>query len=194
MSESVRCFVAVKIPEAAAARVRAAQERLREVEPSWKWVNPETFHLTLKFLGEVRREQLGEVWSAITAAMAERQSFTMTLEGLGAFPNTRAPRVAWAGIRGGAEELGELAEAVEAACQSYGFERERRPFAAHLTLGRARQGQTKSQVGQAIEQETDVEFGEAPVQRVLLMRSQLRPDGAQYTVLEEHELKHGEAG
>ncbi|MBN1459556.1 MAG: RNA 2',3'-cyclic phosphodiesterase [Armatimonadetes bacterium] len=193
MSESLRCFVAVKIPEAAAARVREAQERLREAEPSWKWVDPDTFHLTLKFLGQVSSDRLGELWSAITASLDGRHSFVMTLKGLGAFPNARSPRVAWAGIQEGAQELGELAEAVETACERLDFEREQRPFAAHLTLGRARRGQTKSQVGQAIEREGDIEFGEAPVERVLLMQSQLRPDGARYTILEEHELEHGEA-
>jgi len=193
MSESVRCFVAVKIPEAAAARVREAEDRLRAAQPSWKWVNPDTFHLTLKFLGEVDRDRLGELWSAITASLEGKRSFVMTLKGLGAFPNARSPRVAWAGIQAGAEELSELAEAVEAACERLGFEREQRPFAAHLTLGRARRGQTKSQVGQAIEREGDVEFGEAPVECVLLMRSQLSRAGAKYTVLQEHELEHGEA-
>jgi 2'-5' RNA ligase len=178
MSEAVRCFVAVKIPEAAAARVRDAQERLREVEPSWKWVSP---------------DRLEKLWPEIGAALSRRPPFTMTLEGLGAFPDTRSPRVAWAGIERGAEELRGLAEDVEAACECCGFERERRPFTAHLTLGRARRGQTKSQVGRAIEQDADIAFGEALIDRVLLMRSQLSPDGARYTVLEEHQLKHGEA-
>jgi 2'-5' RNA ligase len=193
MSDSVRCFVAARIPEAAAARVREAQQRLRDVEPSWKWVESGTFHLTLKFLGAVGRDRLGELWSAIRAALAGRRRFTMGLRGLGAFPNTRSPRVAWAGIEKGAKELRELAEVVEVACEHCGFEREQRPFTAHLTLGRARRGESRSQVGPAIEQEAEVELGEAPVERVLLMRSELRRGGAVHTVLEEHELEQGEA-
>jgi len=192
MSEVVRSFISVKMPPEAIERLREAQDRLRAAEREWKWVNPESFHITLKFLGDVELGNLAGVWESVRARIAGCAAFTMVLHGLGVFPDLERPRVAWAGIDRGAAEITGLAERVEAACESAGFPRERRPFAAHLTLGRARQLGPSAALAGAIREMAEADLGEVRVDRVLLMKSELTPAGAVHGVLEEQLLNHGE--
>ncbi len=193
MNKPVRCFLAVKTPLDRAQALREAQAQLRAAGGNWKWVDPDTFHLTLKFLGDVEESRTAEIWESVSAALVGSEAFAIRFRGLSVFPNLRLPRVAWAGIDHGAAELHELARKVEEACSAHGFERERRPFRAHLTLGRARRPESNSALAGVIEGMADAELGETDVSRVLLMKSTLTPKGAIYDVLEEHLLDHGEA-
>ncbi len=193
MSESIRTFIAVKMPSDAIDRLREAQDRLRVAEADWKWVTPDTFHITLKFLGDVEQSRISALWESVCGAVAGSRPFTMALRGLGAFPSVHTPRVAWVGIDDGSTALVDLAAKVEGACEQHGFPPESRPFQAHLTLGRARRPAPNPPLAAAIEQMAEADLGEAGVDRILLMESQLTPRGAQYEVLEEHLLNYGEA-
>jgi len=193
VSESIRTFIAVKIPLDAIDRLREAQNRLRAAEADWKWVKPDTFHITLKFLGDVEQGRISALWESVCGAVAESRPFAMALRGLGAFPNVHTPRVAWVGIDEGSAALVGLAAKVEGACEQHGFPPEDRPFRAHLTLGRARRPAPNPSLASAIEAMAEADLGEAEVDRILLMKSQLTPRGAQYEVLEEHLLNYGEA-
>ncbi len=193
MSERLRAFIAVKMPPGAIARLREAQDRLRAAEADWKWVKPETFHITLKFLGDVEHSRISALWDSVCGAVAGSRPFTMALRGLGAFPDIHAPRVAWVGIDEGSAALVDLAAKIEGACEQHGFPPERRPFRTHLTLGRARRPAPNPPLAAAIEHMAEADLGEAGVDRILLMKSRLTPQGAQYEVLDEHLLDHGEA-
>jgi RNA 2',3'-cyclic 3'-phosphodiesterase len=65
---------------------------------------------------------------------------------MGAFPAAERPRVLWAGLAGDLAALGELQRAVTVATGALGFPAEERPFAPHLTLGRARQDVGDAQI------------------------------------------------
>ena len=185
MSERIRSFIAVNIPPESADRLRAAQGRLQETEARVKWVDPDAFHITLKFLGGVEPERLDALWESVAAALDGRQPFTLHFSGVGTFPGPQRPRVVWAGITGGAEELTDLAAVVEEACAEHGFERERRPFRAHMTLGRVRRPESNPALAVAVAELSDADLGEVRVERTLLMKSELTRAGAIYHVREE---------
>jgi 2'-5' RNA ligase len=111
---------------------------------------------------------------------------------LGVFPNPRAPRVAWAGVSEGAPELAALATKVEAACSTHDFEREKRPFSAHLTLGRAREVGPSPTLTAIVAELAETEFGRGNIDKVLLMQSTLQRTGAVYTAIGEQPLQHGD--
>lgn len=184
MIERIRSFIAVKVPEETAERIRAAQSALREVEPGIKWVSPDSFHITLKFLGGVEPERLKATWASVSEALVGTRPFTMVFRGVGAFPNLNRVRVVWVGTTEGMAELSDLAERAEQACAKHGFEREKRPFAAHLTLGRAREVAPNPRLAAVIEELADLDLGQAGVDRVLLMKSELARQGAVYSELE----------
>ncbi len=152
------------------------------------YLSPESFHITLKFLGGVEPARLQGVWEAARAALAGAERFCCHLHGVGAFPNTTRVRVVWAGVEQGRTELIEIAQRVERACTIFGFAPENRPFQAHLTLGRVKEPVLNPELAEALEGFASEPLGEVWVDSVLLMKSELTPKGAVYTVLERHAL------
>jgi 2'-5' RNA ligase len=189
VSETIRSFIAVDISPEAREKLAAAQDRLRPVAGGVKWVDSGSFHLTLKFLGAVEQGRLGETWKSVSKTLVGAKGFVMRFRGIGAFPTATRVRVIWAGVEAGQEELADLAERVERACAEHGFERENRPFQAHLTLGRVREPVVNTRLAEMIQELSREELGEVAVDRVRLMKSELTPKGAKYAELGHETLK-----
>jgi RNA 2',3'-cyclic 3'-phosphodiesterase len=114
------------------------------------------------------------------------------VSGLGAFPSPARPRVLWAGVAEGAEAAGVLAGRIDAALTPLGFDRERRPFSAHVTLGRVRTPRAQPRLAGALA--VGGPAGRQRVTHVSLMRSDLSPRGARYTELAALPLAPASAG
>ena len=127
-----RLFVAID----PSAPVRDALARLSHGVPGAKWVAPEQFHLTLRFIGEVDGGMLDEIAEAL--GDVEAPAFTLALDGVGHFPPRGTPRVLWAGVNDDAA-LGRLHERIEARLRWLGVAPDRRGFAPHVTLARLKQ-------------------------------------------------------
>jgi 2'-5' RNA ligase len=115
-------------------------ERLRRPGDGVAWVKRENLHYTLRFLGELDEDDVSRATEAAREAAAAQPSFTARLGELGGFPSMRRARVLWLGLSEGAEALVSLAQHLERALVTRGFEATERPFSAHLTLGRIREG------------------------------------------------------
>jgi len=187
MSEPVRTFIAVCIPSALRRDLEEFTNRLRRSRADVKWVRLENMHLTLKFLGNVAADRLQPVFRAVERAVSGRRSFDIQFGGCGTFPGGGHPRVLWVGLRQGAESLRDLAAAVDESLAAEGFERERRPFSAHLTLGRVRSQQGIKACVEAMQ--TGIELEPFRVKEVTIFRSDLHPSGPKYTPLHSIQLE-----
>jgi len=176
----VRLFIALTPPPTVQRAVWEAFAPLRDRRLPVKWVAPENVHLTLKFLGEVAPERQAEIVAALTSAAQGTKAITLVVHGAGAFPNTRAPRVVWAGIEPDpAIEI--LADRVERGCATLGFPPEGRPFRPHLTLGRAeRDARARDWAGVAELLDGLAVDASALLDGVDLVRSELRRGGSVY--------------
>ena len=186
-SEQIRSFIAIELPrnvKDGLARLRSELERAEH--PFVKWVNPESIHLTLKFLGNIPFKQVAEITKAIEAASKGISPFHLEISGLGAFPNLKQPRVLWVGIKGEIDKLVSLQQNIDLALAPLGFAKEERPFVPHLTLARIREGASpkeRKSFGELV-MSTSFEISYPfDVEAVSLMRSQLTPAGAIYTRL-----------
>ena len=131
-----RAFVALTPPDAQRAQLGAYVERCRAAAPDFRWVAPESVHLTLRFLGRVEAPALADLSGRLREI--RQAPFELRLLGLGTFGGRR-PSVIWLGLAEGVEPAATLARAVEAECAAVGLEPEPRPFRPHLTLARARE-------------------------------------------------------
>jgi 2'-5' RNA ligase len=113
----------------------------------------------------------------------------LTVEGGGAFPNVKNPRVLWLGVRGDIEKLERLQAKVADAMARLGFEPEDRKFSPHLTLARIRFLKPRDNWQQRIESIADVKLGSFEADHISLIKSELRPSGAVYTEVARVELK-----
>ncbi len=165
----------------------ASLERLRsDLRGPYRWVRPEGIHLTLRFLGNVEAERVAELASALGAAVGPLPPFELRLDGMGVFPNARAPSVVWASLSGESAALTSLVAAVGTATAGVGDPAESRPYTPHLTLGRVR-GRLGHRDAEALAASLSrpTYDGAAPfrVDGVSLMRSEIGPGGARYTRL-----------
>lgn len=133
----MRLFVALNLPDAVRTALWDAAAPLRDAGLPINWVRPEGMHVTLKFLGEVAESRTADLQSALGRACAGARTLSLGLEGFGAFPDARRPRVVWAGVvPEPALEL--LQHGVERELAPLGFPTEARAFRPHVTLGRAK--------------------------------------------------------
>ncbi len=180
-SKLLRCFVAIDIPEDVTAEIAGLQRSLKQYGARISWARPEGIHLTLKFLGDVESGLIPDVISALNAAVSSSKTFTVSAEGVGCFPNSRRPRVMWIGLDGG-DSLRAVQGAVDSAMKPLGFDREKRKFNPHLTLGRVKSPQGIEDVVHRME-ELGFPKREFPASEIRLMQSDLQPAGAVYTVI-----------
>jgi RNA 2',3'-cyclic 3'-phosphodiesterase len=199
----MRIFIGIDLEDAIRGKIARFLEGVSGFAPEARWVRPESLHITLKFIGEQKEEQV--------AAIAERLRrvrsgpIEIRMAGYGYFPTPKAPRVFWIGIQAG-PALADLARQIDAAVDELGIPREEREFSPHLTLARAgghakrssgdpkrRKGDRPNSVFAVLQKrlaamgEPDsgaLNFGNMTTDKFILYQSQLSPAGSKYTKLE----------
>lgn len=183
----IRAFVAVLLADAVREAIAATVARLRPLGSAVAWVPPANLHITLQFLGDQSEERLAEAEGALADAAAASVPMDVTFHGIGAFPGLERPRILWVGLARGALETRQLQARVADALAARGFPREERPWHPHLTIGRVHdERRWRREAGpplrHALAEAATTTFGTQRVAEVALMRSDLSPTGARYTV------------
>ncbi len=185
----MRLFIALNLPEDERERIHASAAPLREKGFPVRWLEPENYHLTLKFLGDVRSEHLPVIEKVVDRVSAGTRAFPLTFAGFGAFPTIRRPQVIWVGVEP-TPALRCLKQDLEWGLSNHGFERETRAFHPHITLGRADDEEGAGAFRGLDELSAEISHkGKIPVATVDLVRSQLSRGKARYTVLRESPLR-----
>ena len=97
----MRTFIAVDLPDVVKEKVGVYTKSLREYFGNgMKWVLPENLHLTIKFLGEIKKNDLGVIENCVSQVTSGFDSFMLEFSGIGFFPSGRKPRILWIGIDG----------------------------------------------------------------------------------------------
>jgi 2'-5' RNA ligase len=176
----IRAFLAIPLPPEIRSRLAVLQVLL----PLPRRVEPETFHLTLVFLGEVR----DAVLLALDDDLAGLRfaPFEVTLSGAGVFGGDR-PRAAWAGVAP-SEPLLRLQAKLDHAARRAGAAIERCRFHPHVTLGRfpPPAAEDRLRLERALVAEAGFRAGPVPVRQVTLYRSHLTRSGSAYEVLAQY--------
>jgi 2'-5' RNA ligase len=133
----MRLFVAVVPPRPVLLELRAALSTLPHTDGSLRWRHPESWHITLAFLGEVPKESLPELTERLARAASRATPMELSVAGGGHFDS----RVLWAGVQGDRDRLGRLSETVAAAARRCRLKVDERPYRPHVTLARVREEQ-----------------------------------------------------
>jgi 2'-5' RNA ligase len=181
---TVRLFVAIDVPEDVRRRIAAFAAELRERAPRARWVRLDGVHVTLKFIGETPPER-AEVIRQALAPVRTDAPVEMEFRGAGFFPSERRPRVFWVGIEA-TPSLAALAAEIERRLEPLGIAREARNFHPHLTLARFENPSESGELGRALAESGEREFGRAVTREFYLYESRLKPGGSRYTRLETY--------
>jgi 2'-5' RNA ligase len=185
----LRTFIAVDIGKAIRDRAVALQERLAQASSGVKWVEPDNLHITLLFLGEVDDREVPTICRVVAEQVHEQESFQLSIERVGCFPNPRRPRILWIGVGDGTQELCALHDRLEPPLLELGcYRREERKFAPHITLGRVKSDRPVDKLAEALAKHAGWQGGQTTVNEILVMSSELTPQGPIYTVLSRAKL------
>jgi len=175
----MRVFIAIELPDSIRKALAQEQERFRAAAPDARWTRPEGIHLTLKFLGEISSEQEAQVKQAL-GRMERFESSPFGRRTSGSFPNAKRPRRFLGLALTPRPTLARLAEQVESAMASIGFQREDRHFNPHLTLARFKVPRPQPRLEALLKAQGPPDFGTFDVSEFFLWESRLLPAGAEY--------------
>ncbi|MHB1457349.1 MAG: RNA 2',3'-cyclic phosphodiesterase [Armatimonadota bacterium] len=185
---SIRIFLAVILPDEIKSALANVSRELQVSGADVKWVKPENYHITMKFLGDVKPEMLNVIIGCVKTALKDTQSFSIKIHGAGAFMKHGVPGVIWAGIDQNSGQLGIISGRVDDLLSTLGFEKENRAFSAHITLGRARSAGGAEKLRDLLVSMKDISIGCMNVNSISIMKSDLKPDGPVYCILQTIEI------
>jgi 2'-5' RNA ligase len=178
----MRTFIAIEIPvEQKLKRVLSELKAELKFEKI-KWVNLSTLHLTLFFLGETNDSIVREIEEIFKTHFAITPRFTIHLKGIGIFGSKSNPKVLWVGIKH-SEELQKLHQLVNERIKPLGFTPDERGFNPHITIGRIKQVDSIELLNKLVSENSNLIFQETLVDKVILYKSDLTPQGAIYSLI-----------
>lgn len=186
---SVRCFLAVRLPEDVKRALIGAQERIEKGAPGfYSWTKEGSMHLTLYFLGNMEEEPLGQTKDALGGLKGE--PFSLRVEGLVRLPEPTSPRVLAGGIKGDVEKLARFQQRLSDTVFHSAAFKEMRSYYPHVTIGRLRRGmpgnaKAVKRTLAATEIEPTAMF---EITEYLLIRSNPGKEGSRYETLETYSL------
>ncbi|MEM2104666.1 MAG: RNA 2',3'-cyclic phosphodiesterase [Candidatus Bathyarchaeia archaeon] len=185
MFETIRSFIAFDIENVSVLeKIRKVQKILADSGADLKLVEPENIHITLRFLGNITQNMVDKIYNGMQKI--QFTPFDVKVQGLGAFPNPRYPRVLWAGIREGAIQLRGIFEQLEPYLRGLGFAPDRKGFSPHLTIARVRSGRNRGELAERLKENLNFDFGVLEAKCLRLKRSDLTPKGPIYSTLREY--------
>jgi RNA 2',3'-cyclic 3'-phosphodiesterase len=189
----IRAFIAIELPAELKTELAALETQLKKNSPPViKWVDPESIHITLKFLGEIPDAVIDKLLPAMEESVVGVSPFKLDIRQLGAFPTIDRPQVIWVGVTGDMDKLAQLQKKIEANMEQLGFKRESRDFSPHLTLGRVRDEARPNEIQRIGKLLKDTPFSalhNINVNEINLMKSRLTSTGAIHSCIGSVKLK-----
>lgn len=188
----MRTFIAIQLPDEIKDFLATLQSQLKKTGADVKWVAQGNIHLTLKFLGEIDDKDLTSLNACLETIASRHSPFQASLKTVGAFPTLHAPRVIWASLDNGDQEVKKIAFDLEEQLEKLRFPKEDRPFSSHITLGRMRSGINREKLVKSLSELSecfDQRRYEFTVSSITLFQSTLSPQGPHYEILSAASLK-----
>ena len=184
MSEGIRSFVAFDLDNAdVLKKLTDVQSFVMKTGADVKVVEPENIHMTLRFLGSITPNMVERIFEEMKKV--QFTPFDAKIRGVGAFPDIRYPRVLWAGIAEGADQLRGIFKQLEPRLIGLGFAPDPKGFNPHLTIARVRSGRNRDVLARFLEESEGYDFGVVRAECLRLKKSELTPRGPIYSTLKE---------
>ena len=185
---TLRCFIAIDLSPEVRQQLTSLTDRLRSLpgQGCMRWVQPDSIHLTLEFLGGLPPFRVPDVAAMLDQVCPAQVPFQLQVGRVGCFPDAQRPRVLWVGLEEPTGSLARLQAAIRRACADLGLDVDGRAFSPHLTLGRVRREagpEAADFAGEVLAGQASQAGGVMAAETVHLYRSDLKPAGAVYTRL-----------
>ena len=182
----MRAFMAVEVNKRLVNKILEIQKMLAEANALVKFVEPENFHFTFKFLGDITPERGEAIVRMAEEKVKNYRPFDINIKGTGVFPNLGYIKVIWLGVEE-PDTFSQMQEDFDKEFVNMGFNKER-SYIPHLTIGRVKGVQNKELLLSVVKELEDIEVGTMKVDKLILKESDLTPVGPIYTDLKQIKL------
>ena len=183
---SYRVFTAFDLSAEVIRSIVDFQEKLpKQFHTVLRWTKVEQLHITLKFVGELNEKDLQPVQEKIQKSFSETKKFSLEYSGSGFFPNEKNPRILWIAMQP-SSELQAVVKKNEEIFQTYGYAPEKRPFQAHITIGRFKEYATRYELDQFLTEwhkQKPAFQARQMIDHLTFYRSMLTPQGPLYSII-----------
>ena len=183
-----RTFIAIDIPLNDTVNKLLNKFRYELRDERIKWVEPQQYHITLQFLGNIEDSYINTVILSLDKISGNISGFSLKLKEFGVFKNLKNPRVLWIGFAP-CKELEILKYAIDDEMIKLGFEKSDKPFSPHLTISRIKQLKDKQILKEWIDEYRETEFQEIEVKEIIFYESILKSNGPEYIAIKKHYLR-----
>ena len=182
MSELVRAFLSVDIEsQELLSQISKTQSKLDTSSAKMKLVEIDNIHFTLRFLGDTSISIIDEIRSSLSQIKFE--PFNIEIQGVGAFPNNRKPRVVWIGVTQNADNIVKLKREIDSRLKTLGYQPEGKKFTPHATIARVRYVKDTETFARNLGELDDIQIGTMIVSKFNMKKSTLTPSGPIYETL-----------
>ena len=189
-----RTFVAVPIPLLPQLGGFATNIKHKLYREKINWVNLNSLHITLFFLGDTRETHIPQIGSVLKDSLSTVSAFEINLKGTGCFSRKGIPQVIWVGIDN-YSPLSVLKSVISNDIEKFGYMADKRIFKPHLTLGRIKYLKNKQVLFDMIENNNTKDFGTVKINEIIFFESELTGSGPIYNSLEkislQQSIRHG---
>lgn len=176
---AIRAFIAVRLPDPVIQWLSGIQHQLKQSRIKASWPKPKTLHLTLKFLGDIRSDQVDAIQACMNNAINDLPPFFLHSNGLGCFPSVKRARVLWAGVGGQTDVLESVVRQLDQNLnKAIGMKRDKKRFSPHLTLARIKQPLSPKKVIHLMQDFKNEKSEAFKVESIKLYKSTLTSSGA----------------
>jgi 2'-5' RNA ligase len=181
---TIRSFISINLPDNIRKSIDDLIAELRKAGADVTWVPAVKIHLTLKFLGNTDDSLIPKIKERISKKLSHYRAFYIKIVGVGCFPSEKRPRVLWIGMENSVL-LKSIQKDLDAEVADFGFAPDDRPFSPHLTIGRVRSQKGIAEMIRRFAEFRTADFGLVEVKSIHIMKSELKPAGAEYTSIAE---------
>jgi 2'-5' RNA ligase len=185
----IRSFLAFELPSEIKDIVSQVARALEGSPIDLRQVKAENIHLTVVFLGNVRKKHIPAICNEAQGVCTRYATFNVSLEGAGVFGSRNSLRVLWIGLNGDIDRMSHFRDALQKELLPFGIKQETRRFSPHLTLGRFQKGyRPDAHLDKFLSGYRDLTSPARPLVELVLFRSDLKPGGAVYTKMDSWPL------
>jgi len=188
VNKTIRTFIALPLNIQTQTIISEIINNLKKLDCNVKWIKPENVHLTLKFLGDISADKIKPIALSIENILEKTHSINVEIDSVGAFPNTRNPRIVWTGLKDIDERIKNLALSLEDELEKIGLERGARAFNPHITIGRVKYFKNIKILERGLETYKSFKKHTEIVNNIILYKSTLTNKGPIYEEIEKFPL------
>ena len=185
----MRVFIGLPLDHEAKIGISKVVKKVLSGHRPVKWEQDNKWHLTIAFLGEIKKEQVRVIEEAVAIALQEIKPFTVGFKGWGTFPNWLLPTVVWIGLNGDLKSMARVYKNVREELKKINFQFENKAFIPHITLGRVKKNTSRKhrlELGKYLKKQRLMKIPQKwQVDRLRIYESNLTAQGSTYRVIKE---------